>query len=64
MASSLTPVFYKNDVEFPVGEVLNCTRTTKDLSFVDSEKDWKEARKRAASHGRRLCSTNEISKMY
>jgi len=61
IATSLQPVFFRLDESiFPVRDVVKCYKYSNQLNFVDSEKDWRDANKQAASHGNRLCSTGEI----
>lgn len=56
-ADGLQPVFFRNEVAFPIGDVMNCTKGNSEFSFVNSQNDWKNAKTDASSHGRRLCST-------
>jgi hypothetical protein len=60
----LQPVFFRKDVEFPIGNIINCEKASSQVSFVDSGKDWKDSKKQALSHGNRLCHTKEIERMY
>jgi hypothetical protein len=69
MANTYPPKFFRNEVVFSekftrLTNVVDCTSTSSELNFINSELDWMAANKNASDDDYRLCSIKEISSLF